>query len=646
MSHQPKPIYEFGHYRLDAAERLLSRDGEVVPLQPKTFDVLLTLVERHGRLLEKDELMRAVWPDTVVEEVNLANNISILRKVLGDGGNGQQFIETAPKRGYRFVAEVREIGSIGLDPTAHSAITVEEKQENIEEASARQKRARRRKAAIAAGVALLCVAALGYFGLGRKAESVAPGSIKSIAVLPLKSLNREAGDDYLELGIADAIITRTSQMRTLIVRPISAVSGYRNQVVDPLEVARQLQVDAVLEGSAQRAGGRLRVSLNLLRARDGASLWSDSFDREMKNAFALQDDISLNVVRSLKLTLTASEEKRLASPFTRNAEAYDYYLRGRFYQGRFGRENAEMAMTMFERATSLDPSFALAQAGLANASTNFFFNFDADKKFEEKAYVALENALALDPNLAEAYVARGNLIWTFANGFPHERAEKEFRRALAINPNLASAHLHLGSLYSHIGLLDQALAELQAAMRLNPTSQGVAPRIARIYWYQQKYELALAEYEKGAVGGMVAEKGLTLWHLGRKDEAFALVEKRLKQASEDRNILSELRAIYAIMLADAGRRRKAEEHIRLAVERGQDLSHFHHAAFSIACAYALMGRKQSAMEWLEKTAEQGMPCYTLFDSEPALNGLRSDLQFKALIAKLKKQWEVFLREFS
>src|SRR5262245_18673684 len=172
MSHQPKQIYEFGPFRLDAAERLLSRDGGVVPLQPKVFDLLLALVERHGRLLEKDELMKVVWPDTVVEEVNLPNNISILRKTINE--NGRQLIETVPKRGYRFVAEVREVWSNGLDATAHSSIAIEEKRENIEEAPARQKWARRRKAAIAAGVALLCVTAGVYFGLGRKAEKTAP----------------------------------------------------------------------------------------------------------------------------------------------------------------------------------------------------------------------------------------------------------------------------------------------------------------------------------------------------------------------------------------------------------------------------------------------------------------------------------------
>ncbi|HET9529209.1 MAG TPA: protein kinase, partial [Blastocatellia bacterium] len=468
--------------------------------------------------------------------------------------------------------------------------------------------------------------------------------IKSLAVLPLKSLNRDASDDYLGLGIADAIITRTSQIRGLIVRPISAVRGFHNQEVDPLEAARQMQVDAVLDGSVQRDGDNLRVSLNLIRAQDGASLWAERLDREMKNAFALQDDISHNVVRVLHLTLTAGEEKQLASPPTKNAEAYDFYLRGRYYLARESESDFKTALTMFERATALDPSFALAYAGLADASTRIFFGVDTDKKYEEQAFVAMEKALALDPNLAEVYVIRANLTWNIANGFPHERAYKEHQRALAINPNLASAHASLAGHIIHIGLFDKAMDELQTAIRLEPNNRFAKMRIARVYWYQQKYELALSVYEKDAYGGFLAEKALTLWHLGRKDEAFDEVEKGLKQPSPGRGARADHHAVYAILLADAGRRREAEEHIRLAEEAGQGLSHFHHAAFSIACAYALLGEKRLALEWLENTAEQGMPCYPLFDTEPALDSLRSDPLFKSFMERVKKQYEGYLRE--
>jgi tetratricopeptide (TPR) repeat protein len=264
---------------------------------------------------------------------------------------------------------------------------------------------------------------------------------------------------------------------------------------------------------------------------------------------------------------------------------------------------------------------------------------DRLKKYEERAYIALEKALARDPDLAEAYVIRANLAWNIANGFPHERAFEEHQRALAINPNLASARASLAADIIHIGLFDKALEELQIALSLEPNNRFAPPRIALIYWYQQKYELALAEYEKLAYFGFLAEKALTLWHLGRKDEAFAVVEKELKQPSFRKGDLSDQHAVYAILQADAGKHHDAKEQIRLSIETGQGLSHFHHAAFSIACAYALLGEKQSALEWLEKTAEEGMPCYPLFDTEPALDSLRSDPKFMAFMEKMKKKFE-------
>jgi tetratricopeptide (TPR) repeat protein len=411
-----------------------------------------------------------------------------------------------------------------------------------------------------------------------------------------------------------------------------------------MKVARELEVEAVLDGSVQRVGDHLRVTLNLLRAPDGASLWADTLDREMKNAFALQDDISANVVKALKLTLTAGEKSRLASPPTKNAEAYDHYLSGSYYLAKeSGNDNLEAAIAKFDRAAALDPNFALAHVGAASAASILFFN-NSDRKYEEKAYVALQKAFNLNPNLARAYVIRGNLAWTLANGFPHERAIKDFRRALELDPHSAIAHRILGALLVHLGLFDQALDEFQSALKLEPNDLGARPRMARVYWFQQKYESALAEFQKASQPNFDWEMALTLWHLGRKDEAFSLVENRMQEDPGGRAHY-DLDAAYAVLLADAGRRREAEKHIGLAVQAGQGRSHFHHAAFSVACAYALMGEKKSALEWLEKTAEEGMPCYPLFNTEPALNSLRNDPEFRAWLEKIKKVWEGHLRDF-
>lgn len=499
-------------------------------------------------------------------------------------------------------------------------------------------------------LAVLVLAVLVYafsFRGKRVVSQQSPAEVRTLAVLPLKSINLDGSDDYLGLGIADAIITSTSQMKTLVVRPISSVHSYHNKQIDPLKVGSELQVDAVLDGSVQRVNDHLRVNLNLLRTQDGSSLWAETLDREMKNAFAIQDEISSNVVKALKLTLTAGEEKQLATRATQNAEAYDHFWRGRFYLTKSGgKSDYETAIAMFERATTLDSSFALAHADLALASSAIYFSFDANKLYEEKAYVALQKALTLDPMLARAYVTRANLTWTLSNGFPHERAIKDHRRALEIDPNLAVAHRILGATLVHLGLFDQALLAFQTALRLEPNDLGAPPRVARVHAYQQKYDLALMEFQKARPSSAAfnSEMALTLWHLGRKDEAFRLMEKSMRERSGEKPDY-DLDAAYSVLLADAGRQREAEKHIRLAIEGGQGVSHFHHAEFNIACAYALMGKKQKALEWLENTAQHGMPCYPLFNTEPALNSLRREKDFQAFMERMKTQWEGFVRDF-
>ena len=467
-------------------------------------------------------------------------------------------------------------------------------------------------------------------------ETVQP-QIKSLAILPLKALNSADRDDYLGLGITDAIITRTTQTSAVVVRPLGVVRRYEGLSTDPLDAARQMQVDSVLDSTWQRMGNKLRINLHLLRTSDGATLWAASFDREMNDMFVLEDDISLQVAKALNLALTANERQQLGAPPTRNPEAYDAYLKGKFYRTQgSASKNLSSATEMFERATVLDPNFAIAHVELASTCNLQSFTYGRDQQLEEKAYVAIERALALNPNLAEAYVARGNLWWTLGKGYGE--VVKEFRHALELNPNLAAAHSALWSVYVHVGLLDRGLEEHAIAQRLSdPVS---APRDARIHWYQQKYELALSEFGKT---GNEDEKALTLWHLGRTEEAAGILEERLqKQESKDfqapDRTSADIFAAYAVVLASLGQKQKAEDYIRRAIEDGHGAPHFHHAEFSIACAFALMGNKQAAIDWLQKTAEDGLPCYPLFETEPALSNLRSDSQFIELMAKFNKQW--------
>jgi len=519
-----------------------------------------------------------------------------------------------------------------------------------EQGAAVQPAATRRWSAVVArlgGIAfalLVLLAVFGYWMLWRGGPRQSVPAINSLVVLPLKSLGRETGDDYLGLGIADTVITKTSQIPELVVRPISAVRRYEKQDVNPLEVARQLQADSVLAGTIQRVGDRVRVSMNLLRAKDGLSLWAETFDREMNNSFALQDDISFNIIKALNLTVTAQERKRLSTPPTKNAEAFDYYLRGKYYVARENPEDNKTAIDMLESAVAIDPNFPAAHAELARAYNikAFYFTSAAEaRKLTEKASITIDKALSLDPNLAEAHFARGLLLWTDANRFPHEQAIQEYRRALALNPALDDVHRELGLVYSHIGLLDKAWEEIEKAMAINPSNTLARFRFGVINLYQTKYEEAFSVFN-GIPREVTSSPwslyaGTALLHLERKKDAEAVIEEFLRNYPRDEG--GAVTSVKAILLAKEGRAREAETAIKNAIEIGKGYGHFHHTAYNIAVAYSLMNRTEPALEWLKAAAEDGFPCYPLFEKDSYLDNLRKHPQFAMLMAKLKEDWQ-------
>jgi serine/threonine protein kinase/Tfp pilus assembly protein PilF len=468
--------------------------------------------------------------------------------------------------------------------------------------------------------------------------------IKSLVVMPLKSLNQEKADDYLGLGIADTVITKASQMPELIVRPISAVRRYEKQDINPMEVARELQADSVLAGTIQRAGDRIRVSMNLLRAEDGTSLWAETFDRELIDTFALQDDISLNIFKALNLTVSAQQKKQLITPSTRNPEAFDYYLRGKYYVVRENPEDNQTAISMLERAVAVDPSFPAAYAELARAYNikAFYFTSDVEaRKLTERASVTVDKALSLDPNLAEAHFARGVILWTDANRFPHEQAIQEYRRALALNPALDDVHRELGLVYSHIGLFDKAWEEIDKAVAINPSNTLARFRFGVIKLYQTKYEEAFAVFNR--IPREVTSSPWSLYaatallHLEKKKEVENVIEEFLRSYPRDEG--GAVTSVKAMLLAKDGKEREAEAAIKSAITIGKGYGHFHHTAYNIAVAYALMNKTKPALEWLKTAAEGGFPCYPLFEKDAYLNSLRNDPQFVELMTKLKEEWQ-------
>jgi serine/threonine protein kinase/tetratricopeptide (TPR) repeat protein len=481
----------------------------------------------------------------------------------------------------------------------------------------------------ALGLAALAAAASVFL----RPHSAAPPAERSLAILPFQNLGAATDDEYFADGMTESLITDVAKSKGLVVIARNSVFAYKGRPVDLRKVARELGVRYVLEGSVQRAGGAVRINAQLVDAATGQHLWAEKYDRPLTDIFALQDDISNRIAGSLEIAL-GSKSSRETSRRTGNVDAYDAYLRGVSHTHGLERSDLAASIAMFERAVALDPGFAAAHAALGSVYARKFFDEDPSREWEEKAGSEIRQALSLDPDLPEAWVARGNLEWTLANGFPHEAAVADFRRALRINPSLADARRFLGRVYYHVGLFDKALEEFQQALRVDPNDEWVVSRIGNVYLYQGEYEKAVTQYDKVPKLQTAGERLLALSYLGRQDEALAAAEGRIAENAADYDVL----AVEAIFLARKGDRAGAERAIGRTIEAGKGLGHFHHDEYWIGCAYALMKDEKKAMEWLEKAVGDGFPCYPLFQGDRYLDSLRGNPEFQALLLRMKNRW--------
>jgi DNA-binding winged helix-turn-helix (wHTH) protein/TolB-like protein len=367
MTKPAQKIFEFGPFRLDTAERVLLRDGQPVPLTLKSFEVLLLLVENSGHIVEKNELMNRVWAGSFVEEGNLKVTVSMLRKALEDTNGGKLYIETVPRRGYRFVAGIKDLTAESLDLVMHERTreTVTVHEEGI---VTDQSRSSRLPLLLAGALLIILGIVGGFFLLRNRTQSLAPTAsaapIKSIAVLPFKPLDVNGRDESLELGMADTLITRLSRLKEVVVRPTSAVRKYAGLEQDAIAAGREQRVDAVVDGSLQRSGDRLRVTVRFLRVADGQTLWTDRFDENFTDIFAVQDRVSERVAGLLVVQLTEQEQILLTKRNTDNPQAYELYLKGNYSSGT--EERLKKNIEFFQRAIKLDPGYAVAYAGVAN----------------------------------------------------------------------------------------------------------------------------------------------------------------------------------------------------------------------------------------------------------------------------------------
>ena len=593
-----KRIYEFGPFRLDSGTRRLLRDGQPVAITAKAFDALLALVENYGRLVEKDELMRWLWPDTIVEEANLTQTIFILRKVLGESPGEQNYIATIPRRGYQLVAPVREAPLTDRPAAVRSSPL----------------------AAVEIGTTSV------------RSEAALP--MRSLAVLPFTSLAPGGFDEYLGLGMADALITRLGNIRQIVVRSTSAVRRYVGVSPDAVSAARELSVDAVLEGSVQRAGERIRVSVQLISVQNASPIWGDRFDEKFTDIFSLEDSISQRIAGALSATLTREEKRRLTKRYTEDPVAYESYLKGRFHWNRRTEGDLKKAIAHFERATEHDPNYALAYSGLADCYTLLgSAGYDAETPHEAlaKARGAAMKALEIDQDLAEAQTSLG--LVRFRMDWDWLGAEVAFRRALELNSGYASALHFLSLLLSALGRADEAIASIKRAREFDPLSLIIGTAVGRVHHFARQYDTAIEECRKtleldAAFAGAHLDLGLALLQKSMFGEAIGELRQALTLSAGRSIALAVLGYAYAL----AGDRAAGLQMLDQLHDRARryDISSLH-----VAYVHVGLGNVDQAFEWLEKSYQERAGLLVFLKVEPIFDPLRSDPRFAELLRRLQ-----------
>lgn len=496
---------------------------------------------------------------------------------------------------------------------------------------------------------LLVGVALAYVLVFRRgATTDRPPEIKSLAVLPLKSL--DDGENYLGLGVADAVIRRINQTGELIVRPTSAVRRYLNEDTDALTAARQLNADAVLEGSVQRGDDRLRVSVNLLRTNDGASLWADNFDMRMTDIFAIQDTVAQQVASRLRMRLDASQQAQLTKRSTSNPIANEFYMKGVYSNDQrmsLTKPQWEATIGFFKNAIEADPNFALAHAQLAFAFAELaVFIEPSEPVWADRAKEEIDRAQALDPQLAETHLARFQLLFSEYEGYQFEAAARELLLAQQLNPNIG--HGELGYLYIHLGLEDLAASELKRALDIDPTSEFVKRQILNMYDQGVKWDEWLSAHQE-----FYPDEPIESFYFlakGRLAEAQAAIEETQKAVEEKRANFNyddpELPQAKALLFALKGDFRAAEAEIPIILGKHPVKDPiYHHATYDIARIFALEGKSVEAVKWLRETATTGFQPYPTFLRDAYLNRIRQAPEFIEFMTEMKTRWVGYRREF-
>ena len=561
-------VFEFGPFRLDTAKRVLWKDQDLVKLPPKALDVLVVLVKARGDVVRKEDLMAEVWPETFVEEANLSVNVSALRKALGEQQDGQPYIVTVPRRGYRFI--------VGAKPSAAPATA---------------------------------------------------GERPSLAVLPFGSIGAAAEEGYLGLAMADALIARLSCLPDLAIRPTRAVLKYADSASDPREAGRELSVDAVVDGTIQRHDTRLRVTVQLVPLASGISAWGETFDLPFTDLFAVQDDLAERVARSLAVKLGRGAKTLFPRAETASIEAYQAYVKGRYFWSRLTPEGIGKAMELYEHASTHDEAYPLPHAGLADAYLVLGFSGAVPPRHAwTLAAEAAGRALSLDETVADAHISLGYV--RLFQDWDWPAAEEHLERAVGLQPGSAATHQWYALFLDMRGRFAEAMDELMRAQQLDPLSLTVSTMLGFQFGLTRRPEEERRQYQKTVEldpNHFLGHWGLGLAHehLGQIADAVRAHEKALELASGS----AFIKAVLARTLALAGETDRARERL---TEIEDASAGGHASSYQKATILLALGERDRALAALEAAAQDRDPWLVWLEVDPMLDCLRNEPRLAAL----------------
>lgn len=640
------PFYEFGPFRVDPVKRILLRDGQPVPLTGKAFDILLVLLEARGETLTKDQLMECVWAGTVVEEGNLSRNISTLRKALGESPDEHRYIVTLPGLGYRFVAKVREVEKEAEEAAPQDAPllqTISSTSEARPEPTipltsgpevlleVRSRRFPRRTLALLAVAAVVVVTlTLAVARWHRELVGRAASPIRSLAVLPLENLSGDPSQDYFVDGITDELITDLAQLGALRVVSHTSVMRYKGARKALPEIARELKVDAVVEGSVSRVGDEVRIRAQLVRVATDTHLWAQSYEGSVKEVLTLQSRVAAAIARAIQVELTPAQQARLTSNRPVDPTAREAYLKGRYQWRQRTAESLKQSIDCFEQAIQKDPSYAEGYAGLADAYTVMVANDQMPTRVGmPQAEAAAQKALSLDEALAEPHTSLAFVKFNFDRDPPG--AEHEFRTALELDPGYATAHHWYGVMLMWLGRFEQASQEIQRAHDLDPFSPGITAALALNYYFSRHYEesLALTRELLAAYPTFYIVHTVLALNQAKKGTTQAAIFEFEKSLALERHpyTLMWLGNLYGV----SGRQQQALEIIHeLARRSGPNQAY----AYPTAVIWAGLGENDKALDWLDKAFEERESDLVMLKVEPSFDRLRPNPRFQRLMRRL------------